>query len=263
MSALRWILLILGIVLIAGVYFYGMRGERGFRRKRREPALDNEFENTPQQLPGDEDDLNSSVSMDSKNESGVDAGFDNADWLDFETLVKEAAPADLRKTSSPGAHAKQPSTSRTAATSGKSTGAGQSVLLDGELVVLHAFAREPQKLRGFDLYLLMDEFRYVRGPLDVFYKIDSDDACLVANAFKPGTFPESPQDFETRGVSLVLQLAKTDSPLDMFDELLVLAHALQERLDCRLYDAQRSSLTGQTVTYLRDEIQQYQFRRGL
>lgn len=263
MSTLRWILLILGIILIAGVYFYGVRGERSFRRKRREPALDKEFGNAPRELSGDEDAADELASIAVENASGADAGFDNADWLDFETLVKDAAPADIRKSPSSGFPAKPQSIPRSTPSAGKQPGAASSVLLDGELVVLHAFAREPQKLRGVDLYLLMDEFGYIRGELDVFYKRDAGDACLVANAFKPGTFPESPQEFETRGVSLVLQLAKTDEPLNTFDALLELAHALQERLDCRLYDAQRSSLTGQTITYLRDEIQQYQFRRGL
>jgi FtsZ-interacting cell division protein ZipA len=134
------------------------------------------------------------------------------------------------------------------------------MLLDDDLVVLHAFAREPHRIDGGELYALMEEHDYVRGRHDIFYKRDSNDACLVANAFKPGTFPESPDEFETRGVSLILQLSKTDRPLDSFEDVLSLAHAFQEKLDCRLYDSQRSSLTGQTITYLHDEIQQYQFR---
>lgn len=267
MNSLRWILLVFGIILIAGIYFWGRRKERRMR-VRREPALEDgvispvSARKNGAQLSRPETFENVEPSAFAPSASKF-VGFDStevledADWLDFESLIKESVssvPASQKP--SPKISPKPPP----AAPHPKEVKSGSSVLLDGHLVVLHAFARESERIEGRDLYALMYEYGYVRGRHDVFYKTNSNEACLVANAFKPGTFPEEPEEFETRGVSLVLQLSKTDSPMDSFEEVLTLAHAFQERLDCRLYDSQRSSLTRQTITYLQDEIQQYQFR---
>lgn len=270
MSTLRWILLIVGIILIVGIYFLGRRKERRMRI-RREPALEDQLPSVDvtrhrhAHAPSGEalenvETLSAVSAATDPAENIAGEVLEDADWLDFESLIKESVstiPAQKPSRKTPPA---SPSPSSVPA---KNTGAASSMLLEGDLVVLHAFAREPERIGGTELYALMQEHGYVRGRHDVFYKRNSNEACLVANAFKPGTFPEAPDEFETRGVSLVLQLSKTDKPLDSFDDVLSLAHAFQERLDCRLYDSQRSSLTRQTITYLHDEIQQYQFRHSL
>lgn len=270
MSTLRWILLIFGIILIVGIYFLGRRKEQRMRI-RREPALEDELahvvnvrKNNPDfSLPGDIENIEPLAAKSPTPDpvESVSGGLlEDAEWLDFESLIKESvSPAS----SSPKVSQKTSPESQSPAPRQKLVKPGSPILLDGDLVVLHAFARETDRIEGRDLYPLMEEYDYVRGRHEVFYKRNSNEACLVANAFKPGTFPEAPEEFETRGVSLVLQLSKTDRPMDSFEEVLSLAHALQEKLDCRLYDSQRSSLTRQTITYLQDEIQQYQFRHHL
>lgn len=267
MSTLRWILLIFGIILIVGIYFLG-RSKDKRKRIRREPALEDELlhavnahKNEPDfplteaiediELHAEKSPIPGSV------ESVSGEVLDDGEWLDFESLIKESVSPVA---SSPTLSQKAPPKPPPSTPPPKDVKSGSRVLLDGDLVVLHAFAREPRRIEGRDLYTLLEEHDYVRGKHDVFYKNSSNQACIVANAFKPGTFPETPEEFETRGVSLVLQLSKTDRPMDRFDDVLALAHAFQEKLDCRLYDSQRSSLTRQTITYLQDEIQQYQFR---
>jgi cell division protein ZipA len=272
MNTLRWILLILGIVLIAGIYFLGRRKERRIRI-RREPALEDQplsvdvlrhrhAHSASGEALENAEALSAVYAATDPSENVTGEVLEDADWLDFESLIKESVSViPSQKPSSKTTPPKSPSSS--SAPSVKNAASASSILLDGDLVVLHAFAREPDRIEGAELYALMQEHGYVRGRQDVFYKRNSNEACLVANAFKPGTFPEVPEAFETRGVSLVLRLSKTDKPLDSFEEVLSLAHAFQERLDCRLYDSQRSSLTRQTITYLHDEIQQYQFRHSL
>jgi len=264
MSTLRWILLIFGILLIAGIYLLGRRRE-GRLRIRREPALEDDLQAAVRSRrdPIDpalaEETLTAETSALNPVESTADEALEDADWLDFESLIKESVPVPASpKLSQKTSPKPSPPASRP-----KSARSGSSMLLDDDLVVLHAFAREPGHIDGIELYALMEEHGYVRGRHDIFYKRNSNDACMVANAFKPGTFPEAPEEFETRGVSLILQLSKTDRPLESFEEVLSLAHSFQEKLDCRLYDSQRSSLTRQTITYLHDEIQQYQFRHQL
>lgn len=272
MTTLRWILLILGIILVAGIYFLGRRKERRMH-VRREPALEDSLLPVVHSRRDDvdpsqpEETLTMAASSLNPVESASAEVLEDTDWLDFETLIKESVPPvstsakPAPKTSSKPAGPASPP--RSAGKPPKSPKSASSMLLDGDLMVLHAFAREHDCIEGPDLYALMEEYGYVRGRHEVFYKRDSNDACMVANAFKPGTFPEAPEAFETRGVSLILQLSKTDRPLDSFEDVLALAHAFQEKLDCRLYDSQRSSLTRQTITFLQDEIQQYQFRQQL
>lgn len=260
MTTLRWILLIFGIILIAGIYFLGRRREQRLRI-RREPALEDNL--PPPVVPSRNDPLQSEETLTTAAsalnpvESTSSEVLEDADWLDFESLIKESvssvsvSPKPSKKISpKPSSPTPRP----------KGAKSGSSILLDDDLVVLHAFAREPERIDGTELYALMEEYGYARGRHDIFYKRNSNGACMVANAFKPGTFPETPEEFKTRGVSLILQLSKTDRPMDSFEDILALAHAFQERLVCRLYDSQRSSLTRQTITYLHDEIQQYQFR---
>lgn len=271
MTTLRWILLILGIILIVGIYFLGHRKERRMRI-RREPALEDQLPlvDAPRHRHAhaasgealeNAETLSAVSAATDPSENVTGEVLEDADWLDFESLIKESV--STIPSQKPSRKAPPKSSSPSSAPSAKNAASASSILLDGDLVVLHAFAREPDRIEGTELYVLMQEHGYVRGRHDVFYKRNSNEACLVANAFKPGTFPEAPEEFETRGVSLVLQLSKTDKPLDSFEEVLSLAHAFQERLDCRLYDSQRSSLTRQTITYLHDEIQQYQFRHSL
>lgn len=277
MNTLRWILLILGIILIAGIYLLGRRKERR-TRIRREPALEDELSSPVNALeaapgfPASRDALGNVESLSAVSsapdlpanppESAAGEVLEDADWLDFESLIKESV-SSIPSPQKPSQKTPPTPASASSAPPVKNVTSANSMLLEGDLVVLHAFARESDRIDGRDLYALMQEHGYVRGRHEVFYKRNSNEACLVANAFKPGTFPEEPEAFETRGVSLVLQLSKTDRPMDRFGEVLSLAHAFQERLDCRLYDSQRSSLTRQMITYLQDEIQQYQFRHSL
>ena len=235
--------------MVAGVYFFGLRKERFFSI-RREPALDDRQNDNPRaDLAADGEET----------QAGGISDLDDCDWLDFESLVKEAAPGRSPiKTQTP-----QPKQESKSTAQKSKMQPGASVLLEGDLVVLHAFAREASVIDGSALYALLEEYSFSLGPRDVFCRRDAGEACIVANAFKPGIFPDSPEDFETRGVSMILQLSLTSKPLVMFDDLLTFAHALQERLNCRLYDAQRSSLTGQTVTYLHDAIKEYEFRHSI
>lgn len=251
MSTLRWILLILGIVLIAGLYFAGRRKQEQ-SRVRQEPEL----ERLPPQIDSDTEAAGSQH-----------ADLSHTEMADFESLIAEGLQSeveDYRAVNSNVKFDKQPSpTEKQSSTDSESVQADTAVpsmLFDDELVLLHLLAPEGQHFDGQELYQVLSGAGFVKQPDKTFSCKGKEGSYLAVNAIKPGIFPDDPQQFETKAIALILRLSQVNAPLAAFDELLLCARYLQDRLQARLCDGQRSSLTVQTIHYLQEEIQAYQHK---
>ncbi|HEY3487286.1 MAG TPA: cell division protein ZipA C-terminal FtsZ-binding domain-containing protein [Gammaproteobacteria bacterium] len=236
MDTLRWILLIFGVFLIAAVYFTG-------RRKQPEPLYKaGGFADTD---PADED-----APQEVEESSGRDDENDHDDRetdavFDFEHLLAD----DTTRT---------PPTPRI---SGDDT--RHSMLLEDEFVVLHLMVPSISVLSGSRLYDALEELGFTLEEDAVFHYGESDSPLMIVNMFKPGTFPQDPDEFTSKGFSFILRLSETSQPLDAFDEMVALAYELKSMLNLQLFDMRRSSLTRQTIAFLEEEIAEYQRRHGL
>lgn len=244
MSTLRWILLILGIAVIAGIYLVGRRRHGGGTPQRLEPAFDVEA-------------TESAAAPALEEAAAIDADEERHEALDFDALIARGLENEVRRQTPKPKPASPPASP---AADAAPPGASPSMLLEEELVVLHVMAPPG---RGFEGPLLYDSleragFELRRG--DIFYCLGREGEYMAINAVRPGTFPDEPDGFSTRAVGLILRLSKASRPLSAFDEFLMVADDLKGMLGGHLCDSNRSSLTPQTVTYLRDEVREYQVK---
>jgi cell division protein ZipA len=238
MDTLRWILLVFGVILIAGIYFAGRRKTRPDVSQRREPGLDEERYGREEDEREEADDFE--VEADDRDFSGSDE-----DSFDFERLLadeRDSTPAAPVRTQTKDSH---------------------SMLLEDEFVVLHLTVPSVTSLSGSRLYSALHELGFDLEEDEIFHYRQSDCPLIVVDMFKPGTFPPDPDDFTSKGISFILRLSRTAHPLDSFDEMVVLAYELKSLLNLQLFDMQRSSLTRQTIAYLEEEIGEYRRRHGL
>ncbi len=246
MSGLRWILLVLGVAIIATVYFIGRYKEQG-SRKRHEPALG--FDDKDGQTKTGAEILNKEESP------AVESAADDLELLDFDDLVARGLETEVASYR-PTAEVTDVEPERLTAHRENN----DSMLLDQDLVVLNLFAAASEQFEGSELYSAMQQAGFLWTNDQLFHCQAGKGEYIALNALKPGIFPEDPSGFGTRAIALILQLPAVDSPVDALDEFLGLAKQLQSVLGARLCDGQRSSLTGQTISYLRDEVLQYQFK---
>ncbi len=242
MDTLRWILLIFGVILIAAVYFAGRRNEPDSFR-RREPGLDDSDEHFDDTSDEDEpeDDDGFETEADDR-----DIPEREEDSFDFAHMLADADDASPPPPPKPR---------------GKET--RHSMLLEDEFVVIHLMVSSVSSLSGSRLYSALHDLGFELEEDEIFHYRESDCPLIVVNMFKPGTFPEDPDDFTSRGLSFILRLSRTDRPLDAFDEMAALAFELKSLLNLQLFDMQRSSLTKQTIAFIEEEVGEYQRRRGL
>lgn len=80
----------------------------------------------------------------------------------------------------------------------------------------------------------------------------------VANGVEPGTFDLSDMEaFDTRGVVFLQRLSTDGDPAAVFDAMLETAQALAADCDAELKDEQRSDVSGQTIVYYRQRIDDF------
>ena len=242
MSTLRWILLIAGIIVVASIYFFG-RSKQSANNPRQEPALDQPEE-------------------DSEELTELSDDWDH-DLIDFDKLIADGLQSEVADYKASNSSFKAPIEEPPAPAP---TGAqpvkqdASSMLLDDELVVLHLLARQGKPFDGETLYSAFSSAGFKKSDNNIFSCQGNEGSYLAVNALKPGTFPEEAAELETKAIGLILRLSQTKQPLAAFDELLLCARFLQDKLDARLSDGQRSSLTLQTIHYLEEEIKVYQHK---
>jgi FtsZ-interacting cell division protein ZipA len=249
MDTLRWILLIFGIVLITGIYIAGRRRESQLTQ-RREPCLDDSH------LPATAARVEPVWDEQGDAEPEFDAESpDQYEVVDFEQLLAESSdiddPADdFSDTSSNNSVPQKPAADKQAF----------SMLLEGELVVIHLLAQDGLT-SGEMLYPLAYELGFELGSDGIFHYRLAGYPFLLVNMFKPGTFPDAGELFESRGVSLVLPLSKVRQPIEAFGDLMSIAYELKSLLNAQLLDVRRTALTNQSIAFLEEEIRQYHTRQ--
>jgi cell division protein ZipA len=122
---------------------------------------------------------------------------------------------------------------------------------------------------GDDILCVVQEVGLELGEMDVFHHYGDDPekrqaVYSMASMVEPGTFPVGDMDgFSTPGLALFATLPGPKDGLTTFTDMLYAAERLADLLDGELRDDTHSALSKQTISHMREEIQEYHRRLQL
>ncbi len=224
MAELRWILVVIGLAVLVGVYLWSRRRGSSERDEsvetRVEPSLDH---NVDWQQP---DPL-----LDSP--PGADTASGETGLLFEDLPVPEAEPVELPPEVPPE-----------------------------KILVVHIRAVRDPGFPGPDLVAALElEGMEYREP-GVYVQISDQGQTLftVANMFEPGSIPrEAPEDFVTGGITCFMVLPGPANA-ETLARMVSLARRLASRLSGEVLDEALSTLTNQRATHMREEVIEFQRR---
>jgi cell division protein ZipA len=229
-NELRIVLLLLGLVVLGIIYWYGRPGrrDRAQRRvdlERREPVLDGD---TGEPLfsavadePWDRDPLTGELP---------------------ELRIDGLSELDDRQ---------EPPRQRVGQREGEK---------HERIISLYVVAQDGYTLNGPELVVAAEKAGLVYGDLGIFHRLVDSKPELgpifsMANMVRPGVFDLSQMDqFSTPGVVVFLTLPGPLSALDAWDTMLPAAQRFSDLLGAQLLDDQRTPLGRQRIAALRDEL---------
>ena len=142
-------------------------------------------------------------------------------------------------------------------------------IADSGLLTLYIRARDGREFIGTDLVSALNAVGMTHGEMDIFHHFGSGELRCdhsifqAANMFEPGTFELAKiEAFRTTGVALFMQLP---APLDgsvAFELLLNSAQRLSELLDGQVYAAPNKPLANVDIAQMRQIAQRYRHGGG-
>jgi cell division protein ZipA len=256
MENIRLILLLIGAVIVLGIYLFSrmqgqwhwprislpkLPGRRSTRNTRRQRGS----------LP-DIDDIDADVGFDPELDGEFAADIDRIGLQvpgDPLERVNEPAPERtiIRK------RAARPPEKQPAAAENKPPASDK-------IFTLFVMAPKGVPFRGPMLPGAFAEAQLEYGDMQIFHRsqpVDGRDQHLfsVANMKEPGYFDlDALEDFSSEGLVLFLQIAPGLDAVRAFDAMVESATILAEELGGTVCDATRSVLTKQTISHLREEV---------
>ena len=245
MDELRLILLGLGLLVIAGIYLWGMRariraGLEARRRRRaarasaNEPVLDND----------------------------QDLGIGSVDPTLFEASDGEANAAW---------HGGEPSLGEVTDPDSRAYGVsdGPTITEAPQMtVILTVLAPKNQPFQGIRILEVAQaaslRFNARQGTLDMLCDSDDDDPRLfrIAHLREPGVFePDTVQTLATPGLLMFMELPGPLSEVAAVDRMLATARHLAQQLGGMICDQHHNRMTPQAVEHLRGEAAELERRR--
>lgn len=125
------------------------------------------------------------------------------------------------------------------------------------MISLRLVARPPDRLQGRLIRQALSAEGFVLGELEIFHKPDAENRSILsaASLTKPGTFDLETMDTQRYvGLNLFAVLPGPRSPLKAFEDLLMTARMLNERLEGALQDDRGGPLTPTRIQMLRDSL---------
>lgn len=249
---MRIILIILGLIVLALIYWFGKPGRRAQgRRHERTPDESRRSESgrsgRVEPTLGGDDELGIDMEDDSirqpvqseLNVGSVDVADPSEDADPAGPLVRRVVTRPVRQLRGQRVDAQQPE----------------------RIVSLLVVTREDeQRFHGTDIVVAAEKTGLEFGDLGIFHRLlegrpELGPVFSAANMVKPGDFDmTSIQELETPGLNLFMTLPGPMPALDAWDTMLPTARRLAELLDGRVVDDQRNSLGRQRVAYIRDDL---------
>ncbi|MCZ6560829.1 MAG: cell division protein ZipA [Gammaproteobacteria bacterium] len=233
MAELRWILLIIGAVVVSGVYLWSRRQLGGSQTtdassyRRSEPSL-----NSSENSGIDRDGL------------VADAGEPTADdALGGREPQSAGEDQRFREASSKGNTYKDLSG-------------------DEKIISLRVATKGGLLLNGMDVVKALMDTGLMHGSFQIFHRMAENTEIpvfSVASLLEPGTFELSKlENMNTPGLTFFMVLPGAMDGITVFDDMLATAREIAEKLNCELLDEKGGALTAQGAGYIRDEIIRYE-----
>lgn len=273
-TQLRIILLVLGLIFIGAVYWFGRPqkpgqgrrlsergGERVGSEARAEPAFGSdahdsldkviqaELARLERTLAGDE--------VDASPESGATRQPPRAASRTTTESMQQGR-ADAESTDEDQEEEPLHEASR--------VGARPTPEFD-KVVSLIVAARAGTLLHGGDILVAAEKAGLVFGDMQIFHRMpegrpEAGPIFSVANVVKPGNFDlRQPDRTQTPGVTFFMTLPGPLPALDAWETMLPAAQRFAELLDAVVLDDERNALGRQRVQFLRDELRAYDRER--
>lgn len=248
MTELRWILLVAGIALLAGLYLWGIRS----RRRSAAP----EFERSARFEPAPAPAAVSSPAPPSAAAPMAEARLEPQVRLD-----QEPPPAAIRV-----AQRREPTLAREVE---PEPVAPEEPRFDEQpapppqsqkIVAVRIMARPGERFDGAGLLDALRAEGLEFGRYDIFHRLDPAGRPVfsMASLVEPGTFdPRTMPGSAYPGIAIFAVLPGPVSARQAFEELLATAHTLAGRLGGILQDDRGASLSMQRITALHEELQEF------
>jgi len=241
-STFRWILVIAGIVIVAGIFLFGnpdrKRKPRASRKRvhaqkvRHEPALHSERRETDG-MEDEEGVRQAELAIGTPSGDGVESSTSAGSRIEPSLDNKPKAPA---------------------------------VPLPDRIVTLFLQARDNHVITGIELLDASLKSGLVFGDHDIFHRIHEEDVEPVfsmANLTKPGSFDKSAWNtMEIRGVTMFMTLPGPRNALDAWDSMLATSRRLAELLHADLLDDSHQVFTRQRSLQIKEELREYERKKN-
>jgi cell division protein ZipA len=271
-AELRWILLGLGLPLLAGIWWWTAR------RAGQAPGNAELRESTPPLDPrhADAGDVDMRPEPEPR-DWGVSpfeplnihtADFDRVPVLDGPMMVNTdpaPAPASVRAPAPAPATVRVPASATGPVSEPSDRAATAAPVLNApelqRIVTIRVCSVGETRWSGTQLMAALELHGLAFGRYQVFHRKHADGRSLfcAASLIEPGTFDVAEMaDQEFRGVTLFAVLPGPIQPLETLDEVLGTARGLAEKLSGMVQDAQGMPLSPQRAAALREDIARFQ-----
>jgi cell division protein ZipA len=282
MSELRWILLVAGLLLIAGIYLWGVRARRRSaapeheRMARVEPARtvavvaeparvepEVRVDEAPPDQPAPivEEDYEEPAVLRTqgagRREPRLEPHFE--DGVEAPTGSPRHEPRLVPESAQPVGRAPELEPTQRVERPEPRKAPAQKI------VAVRVVAAPGTQFGGVQLAEALAADGFTFGRYQIFHRLDASGRPVVslASLKEPGTFePERMAGAEFRGVALFTVIPGPQPGLQAFDELIITARALAAHLSGHLQDERGAPLTVGRIGQLRDEIAAYERARG-
>ena len=223
MENIRWILLLVGVVIILGIYLFARLKTLQLSLPRRRPKSAAQRRKAVSDVDG--------IGIDGRIDSGVE---------DLGELFVEAGPAEPVI----AAPSRQP----------------VPEVRPDHVFSLFVTAPPGVPFRGPMLLGALANARLEFGEMQIFHRVELIDGrekplFSVANIREPGTFdPAAMENFTSQGLALFMQVHPGIDAVWAFEAMVEAARSLADSLDGTVCDATRSALTKQTIGHMREEV---------
>jgi cell division protein ZipA len=239
-STLRWILIIIGVVIVASIFLFGNPD------KKRKPKASRRAE----KAASDRRKKGASKRL----EPTLDGGGER-DPADYGELEEPRGQGELDIGSA------EPAASKTPARPSKPAGPPPD-----KIISLFLLARDNRLINGAELLQATVSTGMEFGDMNIFHRVHEgteQPLFSLANAAKPGHFERDEWNtFETTGVVLFMTLPGPVRALDAWDAMLASGRRISEILHVELLDQDRSPFTRQREAQVREEMRDYDRRKS-
>jgi cell division protein ZipA len=261
MDELRWFLLVVGLLVIAGIYGFTRWQERqrnnreGHRPSRRDAfADDHDVDEALRDLDASIGEIDP-VEPVSRPLPVVpdepELSIEEPEWR-RETRVERPRPP-----------AKPPAEPA----SEKAAPVPQG--LEEKIVVIHVAAANGRMFGGRDLVAALEAAGLHYGEHQIFHhSMDTGNGHIAlfsaANMLKPGIFDlDQLEQMRSPGIAMFMQLPAPFDGLKAFEQMLETGRQIAAELGATLLDARRCNLTQQAIEHIREELREYRRRAHL